>query len=88
MNLKDSNFPSRFFFLKFQHNMHISNVNAHNFRQIILKIELTLTELPTRFVTICLNLPGSPITTSGTLSETNTASYIPKPYHQVGRFVH
>jgi hypothetical protein len=32
-------------------------------------------ELPTRFVTICLNLPGSPITISGTLSETNAASF-------------
>jgi len=43
--------------------------------KLTLKFSLTLTELPTRFVTICLNLPGSPITISGTLSETNTASY-------------
>lgn len=30
---------------------------------------LTLIELPMRFVMICRNLPGSPISISGTLSE-------------------
>lgn len=49
--------------------------NANNIRQINFEIPLTLTELPTRFVIICLNLPGSPMTISGTLSETNTASF-------------
>jgi len=49
--------------------------NANNIRQINCETPLTLTELPTRFVIICLNLPGSPMTISGTLSETNTASF-------------
>lgn len=49
--------------------------NANNIRQINFEIPPTLTELPTRFVIICLNLPGSPMTISGTLSETNTASF-------------
>lgn len=50
------------------------------------RIPLTLIELPTRFVIICLNLPGSPINISGTLSETNTASFTSQIHVGVGRF--
>lgn len=55
---------------------YIRDYIGFEFGNILGNNPLTFTELPTRFVMICLNLPGSPITISGTLSETKTASFI------------